>query len=295
MSAANQYAQLDTNADVNTNLQKLFNFMQDNKKDSADKHTELVQKISEVQTKHESLQIEHNLLLKQHKTLQLDFLQLKSEVSDIAQQNLSSNVIINGVPEIETTDSELDQLVQNVFSGLNLATSAEVVDNKRLGKKSDDPNVKRSILVKLGNSSLKTAVIKAKRGTKDFNCGLINFKNKKLGSANEQIYINEQLSPYKAYLYSEVRKLKKSGTVKYAWINNGTVLVREKDKGRVQQISHEGDLVKLWRINDTVNGAEYDTMEESGDEIEAPQKKRRTSRTLSMAVVTRNMHKRKIK
>lgn len=290
--------ELDPNGDVNSNLQVFFACFkaeaQANRTEAASRHNEFMEKFKELEVKYETLLVDHKLLKKSHKDLHLEFLELKSTVNDTNQQALSNNLLIRGVPELETEKSELPNIVCPIFTFLEAALPAEsVTEISRIGRKVDGGPA-RPIIVKFSSPTIKESIIAAKRG-KNLNCENISVGGKKLGSEADKIYVDEHLTIYNSRLFAAARKLKLNGKIKFVWVKNGQILLREKEKAPVHRIKHEGHISKLDYL---YNGADIetpftptDTMDESDGDLPQKNRQKRKAGELSFAMA-RNLRQR---
>ena len=92
----------------------------------------------------------------------------------------------------------------------------------------------RQIIVKFATRNVRERVFGARTGLKDVN------KDK---DANKRIYINEDLTQFRAALASEARSYKKSGLISDTWTMYGKILMKD-NYGHVSVISRREDLTK---------------------------------------------------
>lgn len=303
--AANDEVQLELTGDVNSNLQTIFSTLRaDNRKAeelAASRHTESLNKFAQLQKRYAVLEKKYVKIEQRQQKLEDEVRQLKGSLNDMQQKALCNRVIIRGAPEVETADGELALLCLSIFGVLGIrAAELEIVEVKRLGRAPDtqDAVPKRPIVAVLREASMCSKIIQAKRAAKQLPCNTVFFKSNMLGSSSEQLYIEELLTSYNSKLYSIARQLKKAGTLKYAWIKNGDLLIREKEKGKVVKIVHEGDLAK-WTFKDdnseTETATDLDTDTGTGDHptnqaITRNQGKRKQASPTDTRAVRRKRH-----
>lgn len=242
------YEQLDDN-DVNKNMQKLFNFVQDQGRISAARHSEFISKFDDLNKKYDELKAENVQLARNYYEIYDELMELKAGLGEVQQKELASNIIIRGVVEAEKTTAELQLIVNNIFTLLNLNFDAPaIVTVKRIGKPSENSKQKskRPIIIQFADKQFKDMVLAAKKAKK-LNCSQLKHNNNKLGTEKDIIYIEEQLTKQKQKLFAEARQLKKAGAVQFAWTNGGRILVREKEKDPALRLDHEGHLQNLRR------------------------------------------------
>lgn len=263
--------QLNPSADTNTNLQVIFDFFQNTlavaEKSANDRHTQLVTNLKSMLSVIIADQVK---LRKENEQLKCEVLSLRQGLSELQQQSLEKNLIINGVAEVEKSPSDTSVLVNGIFTALGVQlNSDDVIEVQRLGK-NIDPAKKRPILVKLRNVRDKRKIITAKRemarkNKVQLNCSQLNLVNVKVGGVNDLIYINEDLSQHNSQLYSEARQLKKSGVFQFTWVNEGVIFVRKKEKMPAHRIYHVSDLKK---ISAPVLDSEMENAYEAGENLD---------------------------
>lgn len=220
------------------------------------------------------LQLENNQkqLIKQNKWLTSTVLNQQNELNDLKQQQLSGNLIINGIPECEASPTHTSHLVKSIVVGLGVnCTEEDIIEARRLGRQSSDTEnpSKRSILVKFSGIDLKRKIIVAKRKIPQLNCAGLTYNGKNIGTERDVIYINEDLTPLNANLYRQARNLRKNGQLKFVWIGRGgSVLVREKEGLPYQRIRDEGQLKKFSQA--IVDVEMSDPAADAGDDTDNP-------------------------
>lgn len=258
---------MNPNNDVNTNLMLFYKSFEAEKLAAEKRHLALVE---EVRKKIDLLVKENKRLLKENRILSKTVVNLSDDVNDVKQLMLEKNLIVNGIPEFETTPNDTAALITTIFTGLGVEVNESNIEEvARLGKKPNDTVAKRSILVKLNSASIKHKIIKAKREwtrKSPLNCATLTYNGKEIGSASDNIYINQDLTHHNANLYREARRLKKNGSVEYAWISQlGSVLVREKEGLPAQRIRNEAQLKMFYKFDADMEVEE--TEDENGTDI----------------------------
>lgn len=243
----NRQPLFDPNADVATNLQRMYEMMceRDRRSDeiASDRHNLLVNKFDNLERKYDALHAENAELSTKYDYLSGEMELLKMEMNEINQKLLSRNLVIRGIPEIENNSAQLNVLVQAVFFTLDVPPEYRRVSvAHRFGNKDEKKNTDRPILVRLVSEECKEAIINAKRGKKDLKSNMVIINGVALGTPEDDIYIQEQLTRHKSDLLASARKLKHDGLIQYAWTSNGDVLIREKKEGPVRKILHINQL-----------------------------------------------------
>lgn len=246
----NKY-KLDTQADVNVNLNTFFKCFLEHCKTSDTKlqaqHKELVDKFDALAAQQTSLECQYKELELKHKHLQLEVSDLRASVNAMQQKNLTCDIIVRGIPEVESEAHSLESLASAILGSIGAPIDVnEIKDIRRLGRQaaesSKNEKKKRPILISFKTAESRGVVIAAKKKKKDLNCSNVTFFAEKLGTSTEKIYIEERLTEYSSKLFFEVRELKRKGVIKYVWINDGQILTRREEKERVKCITCEEDL-----------------------------------------------------
>ena len=118
---------------------------------------------------------------------------------------------------------------------MEMTPPLETVDierSHRLGKKRDDRD--RPIIVRFGSDRLRDQVIRSRSKLKT--------------SADRRdakpIYVNEDLTAYRAKLAFDARQLKKKGRVADTWTFNGKIVIKDK-RNNISEIASADDLVRF--------------------------------------------------
>lgn len=167
--------------------------------------------------------------------------EMAAQINRLKQENISRNVMIKGVPEIETDVAHLKSMVSLIFGKLRYQFPLTYVDCFRIGRKKDDTC--RPIVVILPNVGLKNLIIKDKRSTK-ISCANFSNDGNLWGRSDQLIYIDEHLTRENHLLFMSARKLKTLG-FKYVWTRNGRVFVRFNEGSKVISVDSIADVTKL--------------------------------------------------
>lgn len=229
------------NENVNTNMQRIYNLLQDNSKE-----LKLInRKFDDINNRCSALEAENRELTENYNFIYDKCQVLEAGLSNLQQLQIENNIVIRGIPEIETNENELKSLIKIIALHLKATVDDKSITNAyRIGKKKDTANgkqLKRPIVVSFSEKKIKETIMLAKR-KKKLSCDAILVNKRPMGTESEQIFIDEQLIPQKLKLFHEARQLKKQGIIQFAWTKNGRVLLKEKENERVREINHEGHL-----------------------------------------------------
>lgn len=182
------------------------------------------------------------------------------QVNQLRQENISRNLIIKGVSEIEKEkdNDHLKNMVGTIFSKLRFNIQMTYIDCYRIGKKKE--NTCRPIVVVVFNVGLKNVIIRDKRSMK-LSCA--NFSNDGVLWGNEEqlIYIDEHLTRDNHLLFMLSRKLKQH-RFKFVWTRNGRVFVRFNEMTETILIDSVGKINKL-----LMEAEAYDKSKEKESEV----------------------------
>lgn len=204
--------------------------------------------------------------------------QLQNSVHELQQHQLANKIIIRGIPEIEETRQDSIQIVQSIFDAISIDVSA--LTAVRIGKidENEETPAARPIEVELRDEESKKLLIRKKREEKNRNltCADITYKEEALGSAEEVIYIDEKITQNLSKLYASTRKLKREGVIKATWVRNGSLFVRETEKGPFKKILSDDDL-KCYNKNvqtadETVETSKDETLKDLFDKLDERKK-----------------------
>ena len=183
-----------------------------------------------------------NQLLDQLKSSETKITTLEDRVKALEQHadrneqyTRRSNLLFSGIPEAGQNE-DTDQMILDVINKkMEMTPPLETVDierSHRLGKKRDDRD--RPIIVRFGSDRLRDQVIRSRSKLKT--------------SADRRdakpIYVNEDLTAYRAKLAFDARQLKKKGRVADTWTFNGKIVIKDK-RNNISEIASADDLVRF--------------------------------------------------
>lgn len=224
-----------------------------NKKQNNDlskKMDQLLNKFSEVEEKmHErmtNIEIKLDAMQKKvsnneksNKYFCAEISKMKQKMNDMDQEQLSCDIIVRGIKQIETSEAELGQLAFNLlFCLYENILDENIVMCKRLGNQSTSM---KPILIKLSNKTVKEEIMRSKK-EKKVDCSMISLKGTRIGASTDAIYISDNLTPTNASLYYSARQLKRKGTVKFAWTKMGTVYICKDESSKAIRLSSHDQL-----------------------------------------------------
>ncbi|XP_046393647.1 uncharacterized protein LOC124161377 [Ischnura elegans] len=170
---------------------------------------------------------------------------LDLKLNKAEQSTLKNSVEIRGVPLFQ--DDDIQSVVIKICSFLGVHVSAEDIDGvfrPRPRHNSDSGTHAPPIIVRFVRQSKKNEVIVKRRAKKNFSskdAGCFS-DSTSLSQINQTIYIDEALTKYNRKIFALARGLKKEGKLKFVWVKNGKILVRQSETGPVVVIESQRDL-----------------------------------------------------
>lgn len=198
-------------------------------------HLDIVQKLDKagsdvifLQQQIGSLQRKFDVVSVENVEIKTELKSLKRELNNVRQESLSSNLIIQGVPEVESTVIELKDLVNQVLVQIeeSLESDHVIVDLMRFGRRTEGKT--RPIMVKFSSRIVRNQLIQQKKAREvRISASSIQFNGAPATQGTELIYIDEHLTKENADIFAAARKLKSKG-VQFIWVKDGAI------RGRLQ-------------------------------------------------------------
>ena len=151
-------------------------------------------------------------------------------------KTLSNNLILYGdsIPVYKTHESALEIAKKIIRDYCRLSLSKDSIHNAhRIGKPPTNGQIdQRRIKLYVTNSEIKNNIIRAYLTLRD---------------TRHELYINEELLPYVAKLYYDLRMLKKSNPNKIftLYTRNGIIHVKKTRESKMMEIVTKDDFIKF--------------------------------------------------
>lgn len=184
------------------------------------------------------------------------------QINRLKQDNLSRNLLIKGVPELEKENDHLKGMVGTILQKLRFNFPLTFVDCYRIGRMRE--NTCRPIVVVLPNVNLKNVIIRVKRTTR-MTCAQFSNDGVVWGPAENLIYIDEHLTRENYLLYMSARKMRQCG-YKYVWTRNGRIFARLDEKSKVMSIESVAQINRLL-FEAKGHAKSKDNSNDKGDEV----------------------------
>lgn len=175
------------------------------------------------------------------------------------QESLNHTVEICGLNLNDKSQSEFEEEVLNTLAQLDDEFSKDQVQeiyiNDVINSKSVVPKVNIKFYKKINRSRFIAKCKRVRVSSNNKNQLIIKSvdkvyennidKNNKANINERPIYVNEPLTSYFSYLYKKCRDCKKAGKIKYVWIKEGKLFIREKDKSRTINVVKVDDIISI--------------------------------------------------
>lgn len=210
------------------------------------RHEELVARMERLMEENRELHTRVTKLETVNQGMSEEIIVLKEKVNDLYQERIVNNLVVKNVPEMEGRE-DFFSLFKVLCGKIGVPVQKQFyVDAYRMGKKVDGRM--RPIVVKLSSNKYKVDLIKAKRKYKIFSKTLSSDDGDgavPLGTAEDEIYIDEHLTRDNMHLYMEARRLRSFG-YKYVWTRNGSVFVKASDLANATKLSGMAQLKRMF-------------------------------------------------
>ncbi len=171
--------------------------------------------------------------------------------ADATEQNrYEKNLQVVGFPESKD-NNDIKQFIKLGKEKLGVKIKASDINQiTRLGKRKDTGSP-RNVLISFHDKATKEKICVHKKK-------LASHKDPK-----RNIYLNDHLTKHRQHLLYAARQLVKSKRLFAAWCQNGNVLVRKTESGKITQVSDHNDLMKIKEEDmDTMKSRGYNSKTE---------------------------------
>ena len=151
------------------------------------------------------------------------------------QYTRRSNLLFSCIPEAGPNEDTDKMIIDVINIKMEMTPPLRTVDierSHRLGKKREDRD--RPIIVRFGSDRMRDRVIRSRS----------KLKTPADRRDAKPIYVNEDLTAYRAKLSFDARKLKKKGRVADTWTFHGKIVVKD-NRNNICEIASADDLVRF--------------------------------------------------
>lgn len=231
-----------TNRDILIAIQSLKtsqDFLSDKYEDLVLKFDDVIKTVKSLDKRITDLEDEKQAL-KTRLEKELNINRVMNEVSE--QDRLKNHVILSGVSnEVESSVVMVKKICQKLDPNLNISDD-DVLKVERLFVQNEnipaDKKIKKiPLIVIFKNIEMKTKIFEAQKQKKEL------FSDEcELPGENGKMFFRDQLSSSSFKTLKAARVLRFSNKIKYAWVQEGKVLVRKNDTSRITWIKSINDL-----------------------------------------------------
>lgn len=252
---------------VDDKLDRLYNALvleiENNNKRHSELSNQLVQWKSEVESNVNGFKTELESVmhvvrdLKNHdQVVDKKIQSVERTLNDLEQKSLSCDILITGIDEVESNNTDLVSIVNNTLQLVKIDKPFTVISARRIGKAAQDRTKPRMICVQLNNCIVRNSILTAKR-KRQITVNEIRFKNKPIGTSNDKVYFNENLTKLNSEIFYAARQLLKRKLINLLWIRNGSIFYKE-NKDSIAARFCDMDSVKLLVSKHNLNSTPVD-------------------------------------
>jgi regulator of replication initiation timing len=168
-----------------------------------------------------ALKAENERLRKNMADVFSDMDYLMGKVERIDQKILSKDVEISGVPA--SNDEDLGEVLHQLFREVNYEPPASTTTDIYRLKENNKSGLPGSIIVTFTSNAEKANFLRETK-KKQLTSSFLSTNHRQ-----RPVYVNDHMTRQNKYLFYLARNLKRQGLIKYAWFDNGRVLVKQTD------------------------------------------------------------------
>nr|XP_006823167.1 PREDICTED: uncharacterized protein LOC102803782 [Saccoglossus kowalevskii] len=190
----------------------------------------------------EEVQAANQLLVEENRVLKYRVSDLECNHNELDQYIRRENLVISGVPQTESENTDAIALKIAQIADKNI-TMSDIDVSHRIGKRKPSVgqryNPPSQIIVRFTSRRARDAVYKARKN-------LSTVKTSSLGyEVTNDIYINENLTPIGKALFTKVNIKRKQCGWKFLWTHYGKILTKKDENSPVVYIPNEDSLCKI--------------------------------------------------
>lgn len=149
------------------------------------------------------------------------------------QEQINKSIVISGL--FANENENLLNIVAEISS--TIKSSCKIEDIKTVFRKQDGGGAAGGmpppIVVEFCNKNVRDNFLNKKKGV-----SLSTEAIKSYVGVARPIYIGESLTKFKQFVFKRARDLKRDNVVKFAWVKDGEIFVRESENSRIIKIKH---------------------------------------------------------
>lgn len=162
------------------------------------------------------------------------------------QYGMEQNLVLNGVIELECENTR--QVILQIANSMNVALELiffilkDIKNVTRTATTNVISALPRSIIVQFNNKVIRDEILKNNKINKITNKSINTNTN---DEDDRTIYISEQLTARKQYLFKIARDLKRANVIRFAWAKDGNIFIRRTEQSKTIKIKTAEQLKQL--------------------------------------------------
>lgn len=196
----------------------------------------IISEFSEIKKKFNDISVSQSKIL-------VDITEVQVQVEQLKQQQIASEIVINGIPDRLLGKNILVETINKVLSIID-CSPLKYWDYRSIFLMKSKNNTSGFTPVCLQLCSLAHKNLITKNQKEKGNVLLHQLDSSVPQSDTRKIIIKERLTPYNSNLLKEAHIFKAKYNYKYAWFKD-TVLIKKSESSRILQIFGKKDLLKL--------------------------------------------------
>lgn len=220
-----------TDANRLDTLTRQYNEVMQSQQFISTQYDELLKDMKRVTEQNLVLRRELTAVIKKCDTLTKEANEIKAKLNFNEQEKLNMNVLIRGISTNEDAHEATKKIAHIADVDMN---DVDIQAAKQIKYADKEP----VIMVKFNNAEKKRQFVKAAKAKR------ISTQTYGYSGEPRPIYVDEQLTSESFQLFKSTKKLKKIG-VRFVWIADGKILVREHENSTIYNIKTLSQLLEL--------------------------------------------------